>query len=472
MRRRYSLTTRLTVLFSLSSAVVLLGLAGLILSAMDSHFADEDYALLRDNLRVIQKSLAPGASPHFGQSSQSGPSGHAGDPFAHHAGVLLHLREADGRTRYATPDFDFTAALAARPVREDGEDRLAWQQAGKRYRGLRAAVPAGDAAQPIGVILAMDTDIHEHFLRAFRRSLVLYVALAVLASGLFGWWAARRGLSPLRAMASRAKAVTGDKLDQRMPVEAVPVEMAALAADLNAMLARLQDDFRRLSEFSSDLAHELRTPLTNLMTQTQVALSQPRDAARYRDVLASNVEELQRLSRMVSDMLYLAKMEHGLDLPHKESISIGTEVLALFEFYEALAEDQGIALRLVGDARIDGDRLMLRRALSNLLSNALRYTPEHGSVVVTVTQRAGEVEVAVENDGPGIAPDLLPALFDRFFRGDKSRARPESETVGLGLSITRAIVAAHGGSISVHSQPGTTRFAMQFPPPAREPAAP
>lgn len=465
MRRRYSLTTRLTVLFSLSSAVVLLGLAGLILSAMDSHFADEDYALLRDNLRVIEKSLAAGASP------QALHAGHAGDPYAHHAGVLIHLREPDGRTRYATPDFDFTAALAARPVHEEGEDRLAWQQAGKRYRGLRAAVPAGDAARPIGVILAMDTDIHEHFLRAFRRSLVLYVALAVLASGLFGWWAARRGLSPLRAMASRAKAVTGDKLDQRMPVEAVPVEMAALAADLNAMLARLQDDFRRLSEFSSDLAHELRTPLTNLMTQTQVALSQPRDAARYRDVLVSNVEELQRLSRMVSDMLYLAKMEHGLDLPHKESISIGTEVLALFEFYEALAEDKGIALRLVGDARIDGDRLMLRRALSNLLSNALRYTPERGSVTVTVTRQAGEVEVAVENDGPGIAPDLLPSLFDRFFRGDKSRARPESETVGLGLSITRAIVAAHGGSISVRSAPGTTRFAMQFPPPAREPAA-
>lgn len=469
MRRRYSLTTRLTVLFSLSSAVLLLGLAGLILSAMDSHFADEDYALLRDNLRVIERSLATGASP---QPGHAGPSEHAGDPYAHHAGVLVHLREADGHTRYATPDFDFTAALAARPVHEEGEDRLAWQQAGKRYRGLRAAVPAGDAAQPIGVILAMDTDIHEHFLRAFRRSLVLYVALAVLASGLFGWWAARRGLSPLRAMASRAKAVTGDKLDQRMPVEAVPVEMAALAADLNAMLARLQDDFRRLSEFSSDLAHELRTPLTNLMTQTQVALSQPRDAARYRDVLASNVEELQRLSRMVSDMLYLAKMEHGLDLPHKESISLGTEVLALFEFYEALAEDKGIALRLVGDARIDGDRLMLRRALSNLLSNALRYTPERGSVVVTVTRQAGEVEVAVENDGPGIAPELLPSLFDRFFRGDKSRARPESETVGLGLSITRAIVAAHGGSISVRSEAGTTRFTMQFPPPAREPAAP
>lgn len=469
MRRRYSLTTRLTVLFSLSSAVLLLGLAGLILSAMDSHFADEDYALLRDNLRVIERSLATGASP---QPGHAGPSEHAADPYAHHAGVLVHLREADGHTRYATPDFDFTAALAARPVHEEGQDRLAWQQAGKRYRGLRAAVPAGDAARPIGVILAMDTDIHEHFLRAFRRSLVLYVALAVLASGLFGWWAARRGLSPLRAMASRAKAVTGDKLDQRMPVEAVPVEMAALAADLNAMLTRLQDDFRRLSEFSSDLAHELRTPLTNLMTQTQVALSQPRDAARYRDVLASNVEELQRLSRMVSDMLYLAKMEHGLDLPHKESISIGTEVLALFEFYEALAEDKGIALRLVGDARIDGDRLMLRRALSNLLSNALRYTPERGSVVVTVTRQAGEVEVAVENDGPGIAPELLPSLFDRFFRGDKSRARPESETVGLGLSITRAIVAAHGGSISVRSEAGTTRFTMQFPPPAREPAAP
>ncbi|WP_454763763.1 heavy metal sensor histidine kinase [Cupriavidus campinensis] len=458
--RGYSLTTRLTVFFSLSSACVLLGLGLLIFSAMDRHFADEDYVLLRDNLRLVEKSI--------GTSTTGALPAHLRDAYQHHAGLLLHVRDADGHIQYATPGFDFAAALQATPVRHGDMDVIVWRQGGTAYRGIRAgavAGKAGDSARPVEIVLAMDTDMHEHFMRAFGQSLILYVALAALASGVFGWWAARRGLSPLRAMASRAKAVTGDSLYERMPVEAVPVEMADLAADLNAMLARLQDDFRRLSEFSSDLAHELRTPLTNIMTQTQVALSQPRDAAKYRDVLASNAEELQRLARMVSDMLYLAKMEHGLDLPHKETISVGAEVRALFDFYEALAEDKGIALRLAGDAVIDGDRLMLRRALSNLLSNALRHTPERGKVVVTATRQAGEVEIAVENEGSEIPPDLLPSLFDRFFRADKSRSRPEAETVGLGLSITRAIVAAHGGSISAMSEHGVTRFAMRFPDP-------
>lgn len=292
--------------------------------------------------------------------------------------------------------------------------------------------------------------------------------------GLLGWWAARRGLAPLRTMASRARTVTAHKLDERMPVEAVPVEMADLAATLNAMLERLQRDFDRLSEFSSDLAHELRTPLTNLMTQTHVVLSQPRDAAKYRDVLTSNAEELQRLGRMVSDMLYLAKMEHGITLPNAEHIDIAEEVTALFEFYDALAEDKGVRLQQRGNGRITGDRLMLRRALSNLLSKALRHTPAGKGIVVEIAPSADAVAVTVENEGETIRPELLPSLFDRFFRADKSRARPDSDGAGdrtgdgtgdgtgLGLAITQAIMAAHGGSIAVESAQGRTRFVLTF----------
>lgn len=452
--RGYSLTTRLTAFFSLSSACVLLGLGLLIFTAMDRHFADEDYMLLRDNMRLVARTIA--------QEPADSLSGRLTDAYQHHAGLLVSVRGTDGQVHFATPGFDFAPAVRASGVPAGDDELFQWEQGGREYRGLRALVPAGDG-QRADVVLAMDTDIHEHFMRAFRRSLVFYVALAALASGVFGWWAARRGLAPLRTMASRAKVVTGEKLHERMPEEAVPVEMADLAADLNAMLARLQEDFRRLSEFSSDLAHELRTPLTNLMTQTQVALSQPRDAAGYRDILASNAEELQRLSRMVSDMLYLAKMEHGLDLPHKETISIDTEVLALFEFYEALAEDRQIRLRFTGAGTIQGDRLMLRRALSNLLSNALRHTPERGNVVVEARTGAAGVTVAVENEGVEIPAEMLPSLFDRFFRGDKSRMRPESDSVGLGLSITRAIMTAHGGTIAVQSGNGKTRFVMVFP---------
>ncbi|SOY69070.1 sensory histidine kinase in two-component regulatory system with CopR, regulation of copper resistance, senses copper ions [Cupriavidus taiwanensis] len=459
MKARLSLTARLTILFSLSSVAVLLGLGVLIWLAIDDHFADEDYAVLGDNVRLIEKIAADGAAASLPQ--RLGPA------LEHHAGFVAEVRGADGEPLYATRDFDFRPALAAAARAPAGNDAFAWKQQGQTYRGLRAQLavaPAGGQPGALQVLVGMDTSLHDHFLHAFRNTLAFYGTLAALASGLLGWWAARRGLAPLRTMASRARAVTAHKLDERMPVDAVPVEMADLAATLNAMLERLQRDFARLSEFSSDLAHELRTPITNLMTQTQVVLSQPRDAARYRDVLASNVEELQRLSRMVSDMLYLAKTEHGITLPSAEPVEVADEVEALFDFYDALAEDKGVRLTLRGRGRITGDRLMLRRALSNLLSNALRHTPAGKGIVVAITPGADAVQVVVENEGETIRPELLPALFDRFFRADKSRARPESDGagLGLGLAITQAIVAAHGGAIGVSSEAGKTRFTLTF----------
>ncbi|MGY2485322.1 heavy metal sensor histidine kinase [Cupriavidus sp. CP313] len=455
MKVRMSLTARLTILFSLSSAAVLLGLGVLIWLAIDNHFADEDYAVLGDNVRLIQKIAAEGPAASLPQR--------LGPVLEHHAGFVAEVRAADGKRLYATQDFDFGMALAAAAQLPAQRHAFTWEQGGQTYRGMRALaqVPPGQPG-PLQVVVGMDTALHAHFMHAFRQSLAFYTALAALASGLLGWWAARRGLWPLRTMASRARTVTAHKLDERMPVDAVPVEMADLAATLNAMLERLQRDFARLSEFSSDLAHELRTPITNLMTQTQVVLSQPRDADKYRDVLASNVEELQRLSRMVSDMLYLAKMEHGITLPNAEPIEVADEVAALFDFYDALAEHKGVRLALRGSGRITGDRLMLRRALSNLLSNALRHTPAGKGIVVEILPSAEGVTVVVENEGETIRPELLPSLFDRFFRADKSRARPESDGAGLGLAITQAIVAAHGGGIGVESVEGRTRFVLTF----------
>lgn len=460
MRQRLSLTMRLTILFSLSSALVLLGLGLLIWLAMDHHFANEDYVVLGDNIRLIQKIA--------GEQPVEGLPIRLREMVEHHPGFVAQVRTAQGQTVYATAGFDFGTALEALDRLRPGENTFVWEQKGQEYRGMRALVSVAEGkGSALTVMVGMDTEIHAHFMQAFRKSLAFYIALAVVASGLFGWWAARRGLAPLRMMASRASGVNAHRLDARMPVDAVPVEMADLAVTLNAMLERLQDDFRRLSEFSSDLAHELRTPITNLMTQTHVVLSQPRDAEKYRDVLASNAEELQRLGRMVSDMLYLAKMEHGITLPNEEAINVTDEVSALFDFYDALAEDKGVHLRLQGQARIVGDRLMVRRALSNLLSNALRYTPEGKGILVETREQRGNVTIVVENEGAEISPELLPSIFDRFFRADKSRTRADSESVGLGLSITQAIMAAHGGKICAESSAGKTRFILTFPLHAR-----
>jgi two-component system heavy metal sensor histidine kinase CusS len=247
-----------------------------------------------------------------------------------------------------------------------------------------------------------------------------------------------------------------------LPVHTVPPELAELAQSLNDMLARLEVAFARLSDFSSDIAHELRTPVSNLMTQTQVALSRARSASDYRSVLESNAEEFERLARMIADMLLLAKADNGLVVPNRESVDLSAEVTALFDYYEALAAEKNLALRLTGVAQVAADRLMLRRAINNLLSNAVRHASAGTSVDITLGQTADRVTMDVENYGDPIAPEFLVRVFDRFFRVDPSRQRNQEGT-GLGLAITRSIVAAHGGMISVTSSGGVTRFSIGLP---------
>ncbi|MEN9473745.1 MAG: hypothetical protein RIS48_465 [Pseudomonadota bacterium] len=454
---RLSLTTRLTLLYSLVSALLLLGMAGLTAVAVDRHFEVLDRDTLHDKIELIQDSVAKAGTATDLQRRLD-------DALQNHPGLFVRVDDAAGSVLYASAQFSFPAELIQAHGVDAGPAFFTWLQGEREFRALSAAAPAhAGLRQDMRIWVALDTIHHAHFISALRAALWLYAGLAAGLSGMLGWWAARTGLAPLRAMKARAQAVTAHKLDQRMPAEAVPVEMADLAHSLNEMLERLQRDFQRLSEFSSDLAHELRTPISNLLTQTQVALAQPRDAAAYREILASNAEEFQRLARMVSDMLLLAKAEHGLLLPRTEPIDLADEVRALFDFYEALAEEKQIELRCSGTAVLSGDRLMLRRAISNLLSNALRHTPPRGCVEVVIESRPSAISLQVGNSGSTIAPELLPRLFDRFFRADKSRAHPDTEGAGLGLAITQAIVQAHGGQAAVTSAAGRTCFTLSFP---------
>jgi two-component system heavy metal sensor histidine kinase CusS len=228
------------------------------------------------------------------------------------------------------------------------------------------------------------------------------------------------------------------------------------------MVARLADSFRQLSDFSSDLAHEMRTPVSNLVTQTEVALSRMRTADEYREVLFSSLEEYGRLARMISDMLFLAKADHGITLLRTEAVDLASETRDLFEFFSALAEERQVRLRLEGSGAILGERLMVRRIISNLLSNAVRHTAVGGEVRVRIdTLDSGKVRFAVENPGE-IPAEHLPRLFDRFYRVDASRQKT-SDGAGLGLAITKSIVLAHNGSIRAESSGGKTRFEIMWP---------
>jgi two-component system heavy metal sensor histidine kinase CusS len=230
------------------------------------------------------------------------------------------------------------------------------------------------------------------------------------------------------------------------------------------MIGRLEDSFNQLSHFSADIAHELRTPLTNLITQTQVGLGKSRTLEEYRELLYSNLEEQERLAKMINDMLWLAKSDHGLIKLEQTPLDLSDEVRELFGFFEALAEDKKIALTKEGHAHlILGDKAMLRRAISNLLSNAIRFTKSGETVLVRLDNPSDhEVSLTVENPGSAIPAEHLPNLFDRFYRVDPSRAR-QSEGAGLGLAIVRSIIEAHSGRLEVTSKSDKTAFIIYLP---------
>jgi len=317
----------------------------------------------------------------------------------------------------------------------------------------------------MSVYVAVATDMVQHtvYLKSFLHTLWLFVIAAVAVTGFLGWAAVRHGLLPLRAIREQAQVVTAQQLSHRLPVQRMPIELAELAQSLNDMLARLEEAFARLSDFSSDIAHELRTPVSNLMTQTQVALSQPRSAGDYHGVLESNAEELERMARMISDMLLLAKADNGLVVPTRESVDLAKEVHALFDYYEAVADEKQLQLALRGalSASVVADRLMLRRAVGNLLSNAIRHATPSSCVKVSLGQRANAVTVTVENLGDTIAPEFLERIFDRFFRLDPARQRGDG--TGLGLAIAKSIVVAHGGTILATSADSVTQFTIDLP---------
>lgn len=458
--RRPSITFRLTLLFAWVSTTVLLVLGLLVGSLAERHFEDMDVALLEGKLELLRHALqgvrsAPqlAALPHQLDEALVG-----------HPGLAVRVLGPEGEALYAHGDPGFPESLLASPGPRPAPPALWTNAAGQRVRGLAIQAPTGlPEAPPARVAVATDTDLHEHFMHAFRLALWSAVGAAALVSGFLGWLAARRGLAPLQAIGRSAADITARRLDQRLPTTAIPAELAEVADTLNAMLGRLEESFRRLSDFSSDLAHELRTPVSNLLTQTQVTLSRARSPEEYREVLASNAEELESLSRMIADMLFLAQADNSLAIPQREEVDLGREIGALFEFYEALAEERGIKLSLEGEGRVSGDRLMLRRAIHNLLSNAFHHTPPGGHIALRLRRPdAASLALTVENSGPTIAPQHLPRLFDRFYRAEAARHGP-AEGSGLGLAITRSIVGAHGGSIEVQSEAGVTTFHLRLP---------
>ncbi len=460
---RTSITRRLTLLFVAASTVVLLALGIVIATSVEKHFEQQDMDVLVGKMELTRHTLEQLKSKtdiaHVSQVLNNSLVGHHG---------LEVLVLGPNRERiFATSNADFPVDLVASSAIHEAHHPVIWTVGEQTYRAIAAELPSGmlsvkGGSTPVIVAVAIDIAHHQAFMRSFLQTLWLFVLGAAVLTGFLGWVAARRGLAPLRIMREQAQVVTAQQLGYRLPVESAPLELAELAHSLNEMLARLEEAFRRLSDFSSDIAHELRTPVSNLMTQTQVALSRARSADEYHTILESNAEEFEHMGRMISDMLLLAKAGNGLVVPNREIIDLAAEVRTLFDYYDAVADEKGLKLVLEGTGEVDADQLMLRRALGNLLSNAARHSTANSTVRVKIKASLESVSIAMENTGDAIRQEYLERVFDRFFRVDPSRQR-SSEGTGLGLAITKSIVVAHGGAISVASSCGITTFTIKLP---------
>ncbi|KQN54719.1 ATPase [Pseudomonas sp. Leaf48] len=445
--RRLSLSSRLALLFAACTAVVSLFAGVLFSRASEAHFVELDQQLLDGKLIGVRRALQ---DLHSSTSETR-----LADELSRQADLSLRITGSDGQRRYES-----STQLPQALPRQPGLSTVSHE--GTAYRVLNAPLYPDQANSP-QLTLLLDITHHQHFLQRMQHLIWLTVGLSALATALLGAWAARRGLRPLRRMSTIASGVSAQSLSSRLPEENMPPELAEMAHSFNAMLGRLDDSFQRLSAFSADIAHELRTPLSNLLTHTQVTLTRPRPIEDYREALHSNLEELQWMAQLVNDMLYLAKADHGLLVPTRQSLELAEEADLLLEFFAPLAEDTRVTLGREGHGRIEGDRSMLRRALSNLLDNALRFTPVDGQVRLRIAEQPKQLSIIVENSGEGISAQLLPRLFDRFYRADPARHEGSSEHAGLGLAITQSIVRAHGGQIRCESENGWTRFVIELP---------
>ena len=339
------------------------------------------------------------------------------------------------------------------------DEGLAANSAHLRSTSFQVAAP-DVAGGSVHGLLSMDVSHDERMLAGLAVTLLVTTIVGAALTGVAMHWLVRRDLRPLAALAAQTRRISPQRLDQRLQLDRPAEELQPLIEQFNGLMGRLERAYTQLEGFNADVAHELRTPLATLIGETEVALSRERSADSLRETLVSNLEEMQRLSALVNDMLFLSHADRGAVARRGAPVSLAALAQQVVEFHEAPLEDAGLALRVEGDATVPVDEPLFKRALSNLLGNATRFADRGSTVLVRIApqqQLSGEVQVMVQNQGQPIALQQLPRLFDRFFRGDESRCCPNEQHHGLGLAIVAAIARMHAGRTLAEHEAGVTR---------------
>src|SRR5712691_5472570 len=404
---------------------------------------------LADQIETVEQGLS------FGPDGKLQVGGDRTDPDRQQE-LYIEIRELNGALLYRTDQLA-RAQLGGTPTPGEGTDGYSPRSSAlpNRTRIRLASRVDFVESHPVLIRLAASEERLWNDMRDAAWAVLAAFPIVLVVAWFVAYGFAKRFLAPLGAMAVRAEQITAERLNERLPVENPDDELGHLARIFNDTLARLEHSFERLRRFTADASHELRTPLTAIRSVGEVGLQRDGDARHYREIIGSMLEETNRLTSLVENLLTISRADAGhIDLERAplRLLELAGEAAGLLE---VLADEKGERLAVEGDssAAVLGDRLVLRHAVMNLIDNAIKYSPVGGTVRVRVERKGDRCLLDVIDTGPGIPPEHRDKVFDRFYRVDKARSRDAGGS-GLGLSLARWTAEAHGGSIELFSEIG------------------
>ena len=451
-----SIAAKLVLLFTLTATLLLSCGLGLFYWIVVRHAFAEDNTFLADKISSLSADFKGGGPGTFGEEVRTRQAGE-------HVTYWIRLLDSGGRTATETPGMGRLIPPDVFPPAQESTSSI---RNPKDYRtGAKlfslVAVNEKTGGQTYTIQVAQDQSSDEQLERRFGILLGVMLAGGILASAIIAITVTKHGLRPLAEMTRSLERIGPAHLNERVAPAGWPRELQPLATTFDAMLARLEDSFNRLSQFSADLAHELRTPVANIMGEGQVALTRERTPDEYREAIESTIAECERLSGIVDNLLFVARVDAARESIERKLFDARAAVEKIATFYRTLAEDRNVAIHCNGDGEIYADPVLFQRAVSNLVENALRFTPRGGTIQISIAVKPTHSEVTVSDNGCGITPEHLPRVFDRFYRADSSRG---SDGAGLGLALVKSIVELHGGSARIKSDVGRgTTVTLSFP---------
>ncbi|MBA2654953.1 MAG: heavy metal sensor histidine kinase [Gammaproteobacteria bacterium] len=463
--KRISIAARLSILYAVTSCIMLSMISLYAYWALTDTLGNANEKFVKDEIRVLRNILYKhqNNSALLSQELEWVPEELEASEYHYYARIVdPKTNQVSAMTEGMRSIFSDVEFPSPAKATEDPEETYTiTANNNNTYLLISALAKVGDTNSIKLIEVALDITPQQKIIATYQRNLFFVLFLGIVGATLLGIFIARKGMRFLNEITHYAERISISQLNS-ITLNHCPKELLKLVSALNNMLQRIENAFKRLSLFSKELAHELRTPINNLMGEAEITLSRPRPANEYEEVIASSIEEYHRISRMIENILFLARTENPSIKLICQKIALVNEFEKIAENFEPLLQENEITLLVEGDEEVLAEPNLLRRVLNNLISNAIRYTSHKGKITLNCTKDDSNIYINVRDNGIGIGKEHLPYICDRFYRIKHDDTYAHG--LGLGLSIVSSIMELHGGSLQITSALGEgTSVKLIFP---------